>query len=1178
MARPKFSIILSIFFFLCIFFPLKATHIVGGDFNYTCLGNSEYAIEMVVYRDCFFGNPYFDIPATIGVFDGNNELVTDIGFNGQIRVFPMGDDTITNQLDDPCFLIPPNVCVHKTTYRDTLSLPFSPGGYTLAYQRCCRNQTILNIVAPLESGATFLVNISEQALLECNSSAKYKNVPPGYICVNQPIEFDHSALDAEGDSLVYRLCTPLLGGSQLDPAPRPPSNPPYDEIIWIDPPYNVNDMLGGVPLEIDPVSGQLSGIPNSVGQFVVGVCVDEFRDGELISTTRRDFQYNIGECGETTSAFFSPDFICEGEVLELINESPDADSFLWIIQGPGFNDPLFFSEDLFLGNLPPGDFSVSLIASNDFGCSDTLTKEVTVNTQFNSADFTATFGDCSASIPIILNDISRIDDTVAVTREWEYYIGDSLLFTQPPFFATSADSILLVLTLKGSNPCTSSDSVWIQAPFPEVVLPDTLIQCKNDSIEVNPGLIGADIDLLWRPRNLFGTSFRETNPRIQIDSSQYIFYTALDDSLCPFTGRIWIDVIDLDSLNANFTYPDFACLGDSVQINYEGDTSISREWRLSTPGFQDSVLFGQDTFQLHFVDTGRYSVSLIVEDENGCVDTISKEISIDVPLVIADFNAIDGSCSDSIEIFILEESVSQDTADHIREWSFFNPSDSLLSTERPFFITEPGEYTIVLKVIDSRGCMDSTKQTISSPIIGLGCCPDFDIDPVDACNPDRIEICGQTNLDSCIVDYLYAEYTFTYDDTIEIVERVPVDSSGRFCFVAEETILDREECVTARVDLFFVVDSTGTDTIVIGSEIRNLAGDCLNEICCPEDTIPIHIAKNLCLTGSNYAGAHFELEGSILLNQIPQDLEYCGFRPRFHDGIEVEYDYFTEFGGVVEFAGQMFIPNPDELERDPSTGKYIVRGTMVFCTSEGVECELDVIIRLSRSQVDMCVGMNGLMCMHFTPNTFQYRPPIPPRPINGSVYLPVSVMVPFGTRLNGETECEVDRYDFKICGIPKQASFGGNCKPISTGSIRKKGNEVAGTFFNFLVIPVQQWNSYEGIEITFWNNCGDTCVMLPIPVIPVAGGRGEMVNEEKEDDIVVYPIPFSDRLIISYPEEWVDQPFFIYSSDGKQVYDGQLQTHSNQIVLRTASWSAGTYIFYAKGHRKEGTKIVLIKH
>lgn len=192
--------------------------------------------------------------------------------------------------------------------------------------------------------------------------------------------------------------------------------------------------------------------------------------------------------------------------------------------------------------------------------------------------------------------------------------------------------------------------------------------------------------------------------------------------------------------------------------------------------------------------------------------------------------------------------------------------------------------------------------------------------------------------------------------------------------------------------------------------------------------------------------------------------------------------------------------------------------------------------------------------------------------------MPVSVMVPFGTRLNGETECEVNRYDFEICGIPKYPSAGGGCKPLSTGSVEQKGSEVAGTFFDFLIIPVQQWNSFSGIEITFWNNCGDTCVMHPIAVVPVAGGRGEMVNEEKQVGIEVYPIPFSDQLIISYPKEWEESPFFIYSIDGRQVYEGQMYADSAPLVLQTANWSAGTYIFYAKGQKDDDRKIILIKY
>ena len=54
----------------------KATHIVGGELNYECLGNDTYEISLTVFRDCFNGNPnaYFDDPASIGIFDVNNNL------------------------------------------------------------------------------------------------------------------------------------------------------------------------------------------------------------------------------------------------------------------------------------------------------------------------------------------------------------------------------------------------------------------------------------------------------------------------------------------------------------------------------------------------------------------------------------------------------------------------------------------------------------------------------------------------------------------------------------------------------------------------------------------------------------------------------------------------------------------------------------------------------------------------------------------------------------------------------------------------------------------------------------------------------------------------------------------------------------------------------------------------
>ena len=66
----------------------------------------------------------------------------------------MGDDTLNPVLFDSCLVIPPEVCVHRTTYIDTIFLPFNAGGYQLAYQRCCRNYTILNVQNPDQTGAT----------------------------------------------------------------------------------------------------------------------------------------------------------------------------------------------------------------------------------------------------------------------------------------------------------------------------------------------------------------------------------------------------------------------------------------------------------------------------------------------------------------------------------------------------------------------------------------------------------------------------------------------------------------------------------------------------------------------------------------------------------------------------------------------------------------------------------------------------------------------------------------------------------------------------------------------------------------------------------------------------------------------------------------------------------------
>src|SRR4030095_14768168 len=146
------------FYLLLLFLGMslvtEATHIVGGELYYSYHGNNQYKIHLTVYRDCINGVPPFDSPATIGIWNSNNNLLT------YVEVYPSDSITVPNYINSPCFIPPTNVCYRQCHYHSGfVTLPPIPGGYQLAYQRCCRNQTIINIIDPLDVGATFYATI-----------------------------------------------------------------------------------------------------------------------------------------------------------------------------------------------------------------------------------------------------------------------------------------------------------------------------------------------------------------------------------------------------------------------------------------------------------------------------------------------------------------------------------------------------------------------------------------------------------------------------------------------------------------------------------------------------------------------------------------------------------------------------------------------------------------------------------------------------------------------------------------------------------------------------------------------------------------------------------------------------------------------------------------------------------
>lgn len=130
-----------------------------------------------------------------------------------------------------------------------------------------------------------------------NSNPVFILFPPLFLCVGQPFTFDHSAIDAEGDSLYYSFYTPYNGDNGVGPLdPTYSANTAnFTPIVW-QPGYSATNPLGGPPLNLNSSTGLLTGTPTMIGQYVVGVVVKEYRNGNYVSQTLRDFQFNIVNC------------------------------------------------------------------------------------------------------------------------------------------------------------------------------------------------------------------------------------------------------------------------------------------------------------------------------------------------------------------------------------------------------------------------------------------------------------------------------------------------------------------------------------------------------------------------------------------------------------------------------------------------------------------------------------------------------------------------------------------------------------------------------------------------------------------------------------------------------------------------------------------------------------------
>lgn len=677
---------------------LQATHIVGGEMRYRCLGGNFYRIYLTVRRDCFNGaaDAQFDDPAFVTAYGLNGEIIEELGQNGIFSIPYQRDDTLNEIQTSTCQIIGPDVCVHTTTYFFDVQLPFRTGGYEFVYQRCCFNSTLVNVVDPLNTGLTTSIKLTERALQLCNSSPDYRDWPNIYLCQGDTFFFDHGARDVDGDSIVYSLCTPFKGANRRTPKPTQATAPPYNPVEWRAP-YDLNNLLGGVPLRINSNTGLLTAAPNTIGQFLVGVCMQEYRNGVLLSESRRAFEYNVRECPERPIAdFFSDGVICEGFTASFINNSSGQD-YRWFFD---------YENDLTLTSTEanptftydqPGIYKVALFAIRDSTCQDSLIQDIVIYGDSDyAADFTFDIDECEEEIVVLLQDQSY-DNLFSINGiEWIVQSSDTTYRSTNPnerFVFERSDTLTVTLIATTEYGC--KDTLVRDIPINILnveFLGDKIAICEGDTtfLVANPN---AAFDYFWIPP----TGLSCTNcPNPMAYPPDDIFYTVIvSDGNCMVSDTIFVTVNEsllLDIIGDSIACQREVALKASAGVEQNSLWSYDRDMNdIFATGTNEVIVEVDSTLTVYLMSStsedcfGMDSITIVREEVFFEVDTLLRVCQFDTFQVM-------------VENLIQDHNLSY-------EWM---PAARIISggnTSSPTFsFPTPGNFTLTFLAENQFGC------------------------------------------------------------------------------------------------------------------------------------------------------------------------------------------------------------------------------------------------------------------------------------------------------------------------------------------------------------------------------------------------------------------------------------------------------------------------------------------
>lgn len=700
---------------LCCGLISRASHIIGGEMFYKYVSKTSstvtYQVTLKLFRICGTGENVAAMPSSVYfvVFnkDNNSQQSAPLVSRNSIEERNLGQV-------DPCIVNPPAICFQIGTYTTTITVPINTSGYTVAFQSCCRDNSMENLVDTRDpndqqnkpgNGATYFTEFPANAGIINNSSPYFAKDEAVLVCANKKFEYDFSAIDPDGDSLVYVFCEAYGGGQTTNgqngnTTPPPAVGPPYSAVPYKSP-YTGSSPLGA-GATINPSTGLISGTAPGAGKYVITVCVYEYRNGSLLGIHRKDFHINVTTCVKEVVAAMPDTYNdCSGFTITFLNNSTEDKTYDWDF-GDGTTLQTTSTDPIQHTYTQQGTYNVKLYVDKTSNCGDSAFATAYVYPLLDPDVRISGF--CSNTITSFVNNSTTSGQGDAISYyKWDFGVtsvnSDTSLQKDPKFQYPGPGNYDVVLLLKTNRGCVRYDTshIIIYDKPPLTTTSDTLLCIRNSLDLYAESIIDGNVvtgTYAWTPAyNIVNANTATPTVSPKIDTSYTVNFT--DATGCTNSKTIAIDIRDTLLLRA--TVDSTVCTGDEVHLRVQVDGDYPLTWYDATSNTQ--VGTGAD---LYITPPAPDAVYAVIGDLGDCSGSDTTRLKVVDPP--------DADAGEDATICYGEQITLQASGGTSYSWT---PTNTLTSPRQATTVAKPQDTTAyVVSVTDTQGCPKTVTDTV----------------------------------------------------------------------------------------------------------------------------------------------------------------------------------------------------------------------------------------------------------------------------------------------------------------------------------------------------------------------------------------------------------------------------------------------------------------------------------